>query len=195
MRLGTGVHVGTIESASGVGGTTAGDYVFFRPATVYGLQSIGEAHVAVWLGRVTLDVEAAHVIEERGQYATGSAGSPFTLQPSVQSWGGFAEVACTVWGQWRAPGAWPIDAPWNATLSHGAVEVAGRLDYVALDHGAPDIMGGGAKGGELAVRWWATSFLAVGVAGYYLRYDVAPVEEPTTRDSWLVLSRATFSWR
>jgi phosphate-selective porin OprO/OprP len=195
LRVGSGAHVGTLLNEAGVGGSTAGDYVFFRPAIVNGLQSIWEAHVAVWAGRATLDVEAAHVIEERGQNATGATGSPFTALPSAQSWGGFAEVGYMVWGQPRTPGAWPNGAPWNASLDQGAVELAGRLDYLALDRGAPGLTSGGATGGELAVRWWATSFLAVSMAGYYLRYDTPPVEETTTKDSWLALTRATFSWR
>jgi phosphate-selective porin OprO/OprP len=100
-----------------------------------------------------------------------------------------------LWGAPRIPGAWPTPGPWNASLASGAVEIAGRFDYVALDQDAPGIAPGGANGGEAALRWWVTSYLAVGVAGYYLRYDVAPVEEPTQKNSWLGLTRVTFSWR
>jgi phosphate-selective porin OprO and OprP len=195
LRLGAGGHVGTLENESGVEGSTAGDYVFYRPAVVNGLQSIVEAHVALWAGRATLDVEAGRVIEQRGTNATGSTTTPLTLLPSAQSWGGFVELAYMVWGTPRVPGGWPTSGPWNASLASGGVEIAGRFDYVALDQDAPGIVPGGAKGGEAALRWWVTSFLAVGVAGYYLRYDVGPVEEPTQKNSWLGLTRLTFSWR
>jgi phosphate-selective porin OprO and OprP len=199
MRLGVGIHVGSLVNEPGVGASTADNYVFARPTIVNGLQSIGEAHLALWVGRATLDVEAGHVIEERGQNATGSATAPLMLLPSAESWGGFAELAYMIWGEPRIPGAWPNASPWNASLAKGGVEIGGRFDYVAIDQDVPSSMTGvtasGAKGGEVALRWWATSFLAVGMAGYYLRYDVAPVEEPTQRNSWLWLSRATFSWR
>jgi hypothetical protein len=33
------------------------------------------------------------------------------------------------------------------------------------------------------VRWWATSFLAVALAGDDLRYDATPLEETATRDT------------
>lgn len=92
------------------------------------------------------------------------------------------------------PGTWPNAAAWNAPFSRGSLEAAGRFDFLALDQGVPGLKQGGAKGGEAAIRWWATSFLAVSLAGYYLRYDVAPIEEPTQRDSWLALSRLTFRW-
>jgi phosphate-selective porin OprO/OprP len=197
LRLGTGAHVGTLENETGVGGSTAGDYVFYRPAVVNGLQSIIEAHLAVWAGRATLDVEAGRVIEERGTNLTGSTSAPLTPQAPAQSWGGFVELAYMLWGKPRIPGgwAWPTPGPWNAPLSAGGIEIAGRFDYVKLDQDAPGIIGGGAQGGEVALRWWVNSVLAVGLAGYYLRYDVAPVEEPTQRNSWLGLTRVTFSWR
>jgi phosphate-selective porin OprO and OprP len=189
LRLGTGVHIGTLENETGVSGCTADNYVFFRPAVVNGLQSLGEAHLVVWAGRAMLDVEVGRVMEERGVNETGNASAPLLFQPSAQSWGGFAELAYMIWGAPRIPGAWPNAHRWNASLAHGGVEIGTRFDCIALDHDVPGITAGGAKGGEVAVRWWATSFLAVAVAGYYLRYDVAPVEE------WLTLWRATFSWR
>jgi phosphate-selective porin OprO/OprP len=191
LRVGVGGHVGTLQNESGVEGTTADDYVFFRPVTVNGLQSIGEGHVAAWLGRLTLDVEGAYVNEQRGQNAANGALVPLA---SVDSWGGFAEVAYMIAGTPRVPGGWPNQSPWNTVPSASGLEVAGRFDYVEFDHGASDVTGGGAKGGELAVRWWATRFLALSVAGYYLRYDVAPIEEPTQLNSWLALARATFHW-
>jgi phosphate-selective porin OprO/OprP len=113
----------------------------------------------------------------------------------VDSWGGFAEVAYMIFGTPRIPGGWPNPNAWNAPLSTSGLEVAGRFDYIEFDHGAADVTPGGATGGELAVRWWASRFLALSLAGYYLRYDVAPLEEPTQLNSWLALARATFSWR
>lgn len=195
LRVGTGVHVGTLESSPGVGGTTADGFAFYRATIVNGEQTIAEAHVAAWAGRATLDVEAAHVLEERSANPTGAVTATPTALPMAQSWGGFVELAYMLAGKPRVPGAWPNAAAWDASLTEGGVEVGARLDYLALDRRATGVTGGGATGGELAVRWWATRFLALSAAGYYLRYDVPPVEEPTERDSWVALTRATFAWR
>lgn len=75
------------------------------------------------------------------------------------------------------------------------MDVAGRVERLALGLGAPDVEPGGASGGALAVRWWATGFLGVGATGYFLHYDQPPIEEPTRLDSWLVLTRVTVSFR
>ena len=123
---------------------------------VNGLQSIGEGHVAAWLGRTTLDVEGAYVNEQRGQNGGEKPTGALPPLPSVDSWGGFAEAAYMLLGAPRMPGGWPNQNPWNARLRRAAWRWRPASTTSQLDQGASDVTPGGAKGGELAVRWWAT---------------------------------------
>ncbi|AKF84572.1 hypothetical protein MFUL124B02_00990 [Myxococcus fulvus 124B02] len=114
------------------------------------------------------------------------------------------EVSWVVWGKPRDDGpTWPRgDEDSTQALQtlregrgpRGALEVAGRVERLWLGRGAPDVQTGGATSGALAVRWWTTSFLGVGVAGCVQRYDTTPLEDPDRRDSWLVLARTTVSF-
>ena len=64
-----------------------------------------------------------------------------------------------------------------------------------LGLGARDVHPNGLTGEALAVRWWATGYLALALAGYHQHYDQGPLEEPDTHSSWLLLARATVSFR
>jgi phosphate-selective porin OprO/OprP len=75
------------------------------------------------------------------------------------------------------------------------VEVAARLERVDLEYGASDVQAGGAQGASLAVDWWATPFAALTLAAYDYHYMLSPVEEPGQTSFWLVLARATVSFR
>jgi phosphate-selective porin OprO and OprP len=192
MRLGAGIRAKSAEDRPGITGTTADAFEFYRPTTVAGPRHVGEVHAVGLLGPVKLDAAVAVAQEGRLANSNGSPDAPRTPLDPVTSRGAYAELAWMITGQHRVIGAWPIQTP--LSLAHwdgGAVEIAGRVERLDLERGAPDVTPGGATAGSVAVRWWTSRFLAISVAGYRYRYDAPPIEEPTRIGSWLGLIRTT----
>ncbi|PTL76266.1 hypothetical protein [Vitiosangium sp. GDMCC 1.1324] len=200
LRVGAGVHAEDAFDRAGVGGTTATRFLFYRPVPVSGWRWVTEAHVVLGSGPFQLTAEGGVAWERRSRDTDGNPETPREALPGVRAQGGSVEASWLVRGSRRDERGWPLGPRGEAADSWdawdgGAVEVAGRVERLALGLGAPDVEPGGASGGALAVRWWATDFLGMGATGYFLRYDQPPIEEPTRRDSWLVLTRVTVSFR
>lgn len=196
LRVGAGGHAEDTADRPGITTTTAGGFTFFRPPTVSGPRLVAEGHMVLHAGPVRVSVEGGWAREDRSLDTDGNPDTPRAPLDPMYSRGVTAEVAVTVRGTPRAPGSAPTDAALDGTgWRGGAVEVAGRFDRVDLGRGAGDIEPGGATGGALAAHWWATDFLAVAVAGYVLKYDSPPLEEPDRTWSTFVLARATARWR
>ena len=196
VRLGAGVHAEDAFDRAGVSGTTATGFLFYRPVPVSGGRLVSEAHAVLWSGPLRVTAEGGAAWERRSRDTDGNPLTPREPLPGIRAQGAAVEASWMVRGH-RRDGPWPEGLPptpeggWGG----GAVEVAGRVERLSLGLGAADVTPGGASGGAVAVRWWATDFLSVGSAGYFLRYDQPPIEEPGRRDSWLLLTRVTVSLR
>lgn len=116
----------------------------------------------------------------RSEDTDGNPDTPRAELDPVQSWGTSGEVAWMVTGQHRRPGACPVAG------EKIGVEVAGGGERLSL--------GGGASGGELAVRVWHPIALGGGVSGGWFLYDTVPLEEPEATSSWHVAARVTARW-
>jgi len=190
LRFGSGFHAEVAEDRLGVGGKTADGFAFYRPATVSGPRWLAEGHLVAYAGPVKLTVEAAIAKEGRQADTDGNPKTPRVAEAPVISRGGFVELGWMVVGPRRRHGRWPVESP-VGTWDWGALELGARAERLVLGDGAPDVKPGGATAGSAAIRWWTTSFLAVSLAAYYTRYDVAPIEEPDRRASWLGMFRVT----
>ncbi|MBU8898051.1 hypothetical protein DRW03_32225 [Corallococcus sp. H22C18031201] len=200
LRAGAGVHVERAFDRPGIGGTGPQGFTFYRPPPVSGPRSVVEAHARVDVGAVRVLAEGAAAWERRARDTDGNPATPREALPTLRSQGASLEVSWVVLGQPRGDGqGWPLAREGAPSLSldsvpEGAVEVAARVERLWLGRGAADVTRGGTTGGAVAVRWWTTSFLGVGLAGYLQHHDVAPLEEPAQRNSWLALARATVSF-
>jgi phosphate-selective porin OprO and OprP len=190
LRLGGALHLDSVEDRPGISATTAGGFTFYRPATVSGARRVAEAHAVVFAGPVKLSGEIAVAHESRSKDTDGNPDTARVPLPQVMSAGGYVEAAWMIFGPRRAPGAWPVRAPWNE-WDWGGLELAGRFERLELGKGAPDVQAGGGTCAAVAVRWWATSYAALSSAFYGYAYDVPPIEEPDRKDSWVALLRLT----
>jgi phosphate-selective porin OprO/OprP len=190
LRFGAGLHAESAEDRAGVGGTTAGGFLFYRPVTVSGPRTLTEAHVIVYAGPVKVTAEAALARETRSRDTDGNPDTPRVAQDPVVSKGATVEVAWMITGPRRRHGLWPVQSP-AGTWDWGALELAARAERLSLGGGAKDVKAGGATAGSAALRWWVTSFCAVSAAAYFSAYDAAPIEEPDRTRSWLGIVRAT----
>ena len=190
LRAGVGHHREEAADRLGVEASLASGFVFFRPVTVSGLRQVSEAHLLLQLGPLQLLAEGGLAIEGRSRDDDGNPATPReTLEPTSSA-GGAAELAWMITGEHRRSGLWPIEQP---KRRFGAFEVAGRAERLKLSTRASDVTPGGATSGALALRWWYSGSLALGASGYFIAYDVAPLETPDRNSSWLGLVRATVS--
>ncbi|MFE8595482.1 hypothetical protein [Archangium violaceum] len=196
LRLGAGVHAEDAFDRAGIGGTTTTGYLFYRPVPVSGWRWVSEAHAVYWYGPLRVTAEAGLAWERRSRDTDGNPQTPRETLPPVRSQGAAVEASWLVRGTHRDARGWPLGPPGavEGAWGGGAVEVAARAEWLVVGLGAPDVTAGGARGGSMAVRWWATDFLGVGLMGSMLRYDQPPLEAPDRRDSWLVGTRATVSF-
>lgn len=195
LRLGGGAFVESAGDRDGITGQTPMGFLYFRPVVVSGLRAVAEGHAIAYAGSLRLTVEAATARESRSRDDDGNPATPRIDLPTVRSHGVTAEVAWVVRGRPREVGVAPRDAslpdgPWDG----GAMEIAARYDGLWLGRGANDVRPGGSQGGALGLKWWPREFLAVALAGYVTRFDMAPVEEPDRLWSWGVLARTSFYW-
>lgn len=195
LRVGVGGHFKDEVDAPGLAGLTEGGFAFYRATPVDGWRREGEAHLALWLARLTITAEGALALEDRAR-PPARAGGPRAPLDAVASRGGSVEVAYMLRGPARVPGAWPNPAPFTASSwTSGGVELAARAERLVMGLGARDVAPNGLTGEAVALRWWTTRFLGLGLAAYHFGYDAAPIEEPLVRSSWLVLARATVTVR
>ena len=188
LRLGGGFHVEQAEDRAGLTGETPTGFEFWRSPTIAGTVWVAEGHVVGLAGPVQVTLEGAAASEGRSEDTDGNPDTARAELDPVQSWGGSGEVAWTVTGQHRQPGAWPVAG------EKIGVEVAGRGERLSLGGGASDVDPGGATGGELAVRVWHPLGLGGALTGGYFVYDTAPLEEPEVTSSWFVAARVTARW-
>lgn len=190
LRFGAGVHLESAEDRLGISGTTSDGFLFYRPATVSGPRHVAEAHLVAYAGPLKLTAEGALAKEGRSKDTDGNPTTPRAAQDTVISRGGAVELAWMIFGPWRLQGSWPVQTPVQ-TWDWGALELAGRAERIGLGRGARDVTPGGATAASVAVRWWATSFVALSAATYYTAYDAPPIEEPESKSAWLGIARAT----
>ncbi len=197
LRLGAGVRAEDAFDRPGIGGATAQGFLFYRPQVVSGPRVVSEGHAVASYGPARLSVELASAWESRTRDTDGNPQTPREPLPTMQARGASVELSYVVLGQPRSADGWPREAPRaeGEPYGGGSVELAARFERVWLGLGAEDVQPGGAAGGAAAVRWWVNDFLAAGVAGYLLRYDQPPLEEPDRSLSWLCLARLTFRFR
>lgn len=176
---------------AGVDGTTASGFEFYRPPTVSGTRRVFEAHALVYAGPVRVLAEAGGAIEDRS-VSNGSASGPRTpLDPEI-SRGGSVEISWMVTGEKRVAAIWPARRSRSPfSFDHPAIELAARVDRLDAGLGMRDFAPGGATGASVAANAYVNAMFGVTLAGYYYRYDAAPIEEPTVLDSWLVQARLT----
>lgn len=196
LRVGVGAHAENAFDRAGIGGTTAAGFLFYRPVPVSGERWVSEAHALFWKGPLRLLAEGSLARESRSRDTDGNPQTPREPLHAIRAQGASLEASWLFHGTRYQGRDWPVSPPaegggWGG----GAVEVTARAEWLQVGLGAPDVPPGGARGGTVSVRWWATSFLALSTTGYYLRYDAPPLESPDRRDSWLVLTRATVSLR
>ena len=165
-----------------------------RPV-VSGMRVVSEAHLLATLGTFRLLIEGASAWENRSRDADGNPTTPREPLPTMQFARLVAELSWVIRGQQRLGDLWPQDEGPAGGWNGGAVEVAGRFERLWLGQNASDITPGGAVGAAAAVRWWISGFFGLGLAGYLLHYDVAPLEQPMQLVSWLVTARATVRFR
>ncbi|WP_434380475.1 hypothetical protein [Melittangium boletus] len=196
LRVGVGAHAERAFDRGGISGTTATGFLFYRPVPVSGGRLVSEAHAVFWHGPLQVTAEGGVAWERRSRDTDGNPLTPREPLPTIRAQGAALEVSWMLRGlrqerPWpRGPAVGP-EGGWNG----GAVEVAGRVERLSLGLGAADVRAGGASGGAVAARWWATDFLAFSTAGYLLRYELPPIEAPGRRLSWTVLTRVTVSLR
>ncbi|WP_395856146.1 hypothetical protein [Cystobacter fuscus] len=196
LRMGAGVHVEDAFDRAGIGGTTSTGFLFYRPVPVSGARWVTEAHALFWSGPLRLLAEGGLAREERSRDTDGNPQTPREPLPAIRARGAALEASWMVRGTRPRATDWPEGPPGEeGAWGGGAVEVTARAEWLGVGLGASDVTPGGARGGAVAVRWWATEFLAVGTTGSLLRYDSPPLEAPERRDSWLVLTRVTVSLR
>jgi phosphate-selective porin OprO/OprP len=191
VRLGAGLHLDSVEDRPGVTGTTSGGFAFYRPPTVSGGRRVAEAHAVVFAGPVKVTGEVAVAREGRSRDTDGNPDTPRVALQGTTSSGAYVEAAWMIFGPRRKPGAWPVQTSWDR-WDWGGVEIAGRFERLDLGMGAKDVVAGGATSGSVAVRWWATSYVALSAALYGYSYDTPPIEEPLRKDTWVALTRLTF---
>ena len=190
LRFGAGVHLESAEDRLGISGTTADDFLFYRPPTVSGPRHVVEAHLVAYAGPVKLTAEGALAKEGRSKDTDRNPETPRVAQDAVISRGGAVELAWMIFGPWRLQGSWPVQTQVQ-TWDWGALELAGRVERSGLGMPARDVTAGGATAASIAIRWWATSFAALLAATYFTAYDAPPIEEPDRSSAWLGIVRAT----
>lgn len=198
LRAGLGAHAEDAFDRPGIGGFTTQGFLFYRPPVVSGPRAVVEGHVAAGYGPFRLLVEGGSGWERRSRDTDGNPNTPREALPTVSSHGVSAELSWVLRGLPRLELTWPGEPPrtdgsteWNG----GSLELTARFERVWLGREATDVEAGGAAGGAASLRWWVNTFFGVGIAGYLMRYDRAPLELPDTLYSWLVLTRATVSFR
>ncbi len=193
LRLGAAGLVESVRDRDSIEGTTPIGFVFYRPTVVEGRRLVGEAHLVGYAGPFTLNVAGSFANEERSKNPTGDPNAARVPLPSLDSRGVTAELSFVAFGAPRRVGI----APQGRGFDHwngGALELAARFDRLWLGLDAADVKPGGAVGGALSLRWWATNFLSATAEGYALRYDSPPIEEPTRSISVGLLTRLSFFW-
>ncbi|MEZ4449291.1 MAG: hypothetical protein R3B09_07405 [Nannocystaceae bacterium] len=190
LRLGAGGMIESVRDRDGIVGQTPMGFVYYRPVVVSGRREVAEAHAIGYVGPLRLTFESAIAREARSVDDDGDPDTARVAADPITSTGLTGELAWTALGGPRSPGRAPTIAPaprWRG----GALELAGRVDAVALGRGARDVTSGGSLGGALSAKWWPVDFLAVTVVGYLTRFDVAPIDEPTRTLSWGLLTRVS----
>lgn len=195
VRVGAGAHVEDAFDRPGIGGRLPQGFLFYRPPPVSGYRTVTEAHGRLDAGPVRVDVQAAAAWEHRSRDTDGNPATPRESLPLLRSQGLGVEASWVVRGMPREGAQWPqaLAGVGSEGIPSGSLEVAARVERLWLGRGAADVVPGGATGGAVSLRWWVTSFLGVGVAGYVNHYDTPPVEEPTRDWTYLALLRTTVS--
>ena len=194
LRLGAGAHWDPkVDDRAAVTGKTATGFVFWRAPTVSESRTVLEGHALAQAGPVQASLEGGMAVEARSLDTDGNPSTPRVAQPALTAWGLAGELAWMVTGEHRSGADWPGGKPDATRL--GALEVAARLERLKLGTGAADVQSSGAWSASAAMRYWTRARLALSLAAYAYRFDVAPLETPGNTLTWLALARVTFSLR
>ena len=192
LRVGAaGVVDADSYDRAGAAGITMSEFEFYRPPTVSGTRRIFEGHVLAYAGPVRLLVEAGGAVEDRSA-SNGNPSSPrVRLDPEITR-GIAGEVSWMLTGEKRVSSVWPFERRRNPfSFAHPAIEIAARVERLDVGLGMRDFARGGATAASFAANAYLNALAGVTLAASYYRYDVAPIEEPTRLDAWLVQARLT----
>ncbi len=194
LLLGIGGHFDpeTADRAAIAGHTVTG-FVWWRGPTVSGRRWAVQGHALGQWHSVQVRAEGGLAGESRSQDSDGNPSTPRVVQRAVHAWGWSAEAAWQVRGPWRHGEVWPGGD--GAQVAAGTLELAGRVERLAVGRGASDVVASGAYAASAAVRWWSSARWSVALAAYRYAWDTAPVEAADVLDSWTVLGRLTVSLR
>lgn len=192
LRLGVGGLVENAEDRGGIHATNPLGYIYARPTPIFGWRAVGEGHIVAYAGPARLTVEAALAHEARARDTDGNPDTPREQLPGIWATGATAELAVVALGQSRAVGLPPTakPGPWRG----GALELSGRFDWMSVNRSADDVAPGGSLGGALGLRWWPLELASLGLAGYLLHYDSAPIDQPGQHWSWGIVARLSVMW-
>jgi phosphate-selective porin OprO/OprP len=193
LRLGAAGMIDDAAPRTGIGGQNAVGYAFFPGPPIRGLRVVGEAHAIAYAGPVRTTVEAAIARETVAVDDDGDPETPTSEGDFMDSYGITGELAWVVLGRPREVGQAPAPRG-EGRWSGGALELAGRVDRVALGRNTPFVDPNGATGGALSIKWFATDFLATTLAGFVMRYDAAPTDSPNRTLSWSIFLRLSVWW-
>jgi phosphate-selective porin OprO/OprP len=167
-------------------------YVYAPGVAIAGPRAVGTGHVIGYIGPARLTFEAAIAREARIGDLDDDASTPDEAKTAVWSGGLTAELAVVVLGEPREVGLPPAAA--RGAWRGGVIEIAGRFDGMAVTRHAEDVGSNGSLGGAVAVRWWPIDLASIALAGYGLRYDHAPSDQPDRQWSWGLLVRLGVYW-
>lgn len=168
-------------------------YVYAPGVPIAGPRAVGTGHVIGYIGPARLTFESAIAREARIGDLDGDAATPDEAKTAVWSGGLTAELAVVVLGEPREVGL-PPAATRGGGWRGGVIEIAGRFDGMAVNRHAEDIAPGGSLGGAVAVRWWPIDLTSLSLAGYGVRYDHPPIDQPDRQWSWGLLVRLGVYW-
>ena len=192
LRVGVGALLDDASyDRAGASAITAAEFQLYRPPTVSGTRRVVEVHALGYFGPVRVLAEAGGAVEDRSVSNGSTSGARTPLDPEITR-GGSVEVAWMITGQKRIASVWPLwenEKPFS--FLHPGVEIAARAERLDVGLGMRDFAGGGATSVSGAANVYLSSLFGLTLAGYWYRYDVPPIEEPTVRDSWLVQARLT----
>jgi phosphate-selective porin OprO/OprP len=192
MRVGAAGVYEKVEARTSVRAAHPLGYVYAPGVPIAGPRAVGTGHAIGYIGPARLTFEAAIAREARIGDLDGDPLTPDEAKTAVWAGGLTAEVAVVVLGEQREVGLPPGATPgaWRG----GAIEIAGRFDGMAVNRHAEDVEPGGSLGGAMALRWWPIDLLSLSLAGYGLRYDRPPSDQPDRQWSWGLLLRLGVYW-
>lgn len=192
LRLGAVGLYERVENRTSIRAAHPLRYVYAPGVAIGGPRAVGTGHLIGYLGPARFTFEAAIAREARIGDLDQDSTTPDEAKTAVWSGGLTAELAVVVLGEPREVGLPPAAA--RGAWTGGVVEIAGRFDAMAIGRHAEDVDPQGSLGGAAALRWWPVDLASLTLAGYGLRYDHPPIDQPDRQWSWGLLLRLGVYW-